>query len=77
MFSTAGMTPPRPALAPHETIELHELLSFKSVSLVKMKEAVGKVTDPVLQQLYLHNIRMTEGHIAELMQLLQHRALLP
>ncbi|MGF7029512.1 hypothetical protein J2T17_000417 [Paenibacillus mucilaginosus] len=64
---------PTGRLAPHETIELHELLNFKSLSLIKMKQAVGHIADPQLKQLYLQNIEMTEAQIVELLQLLQYR----
>jgi hypothetical protein len=76
MISSASGIP-RGRLAPHETIELHELLSLKTTTLVKQKETSGKVMDPQLRQLYLQSIQMTEKQIVELMYLLQNRAILP
>jgi hypothetical protein len=76
MINPAGGTPTG-RLAPHETIELHELLSLKTTTLVKQKETVGKIVDPQLRQLYLQSIQMTEKQIVELMHLLQNRAILP
>jgi hypothetical protein len=68
---------PTGRLAPHETLELHELLILKTTSLVKMKETVAKVVDPQLQQLYLHQIYVTQLQIVELMSLLENRPILP
>lgn len=64
-------------LAPHETIELHEMLALKTTTLAKQKEIVAKVMDPQLRQLYLQSIRMNERQIVEMMHLLQNRAILP
>lgn len=57
---------PTGRLAPDESIELHELLSLMTTTLVKQKETAGKVTDPQLRQLYLQSIQMTEKQIAQL-----------
>jgi similar to spore coat protein len=64
---------PTGRLAPHETLELHELLVLKTTALVKMKETVVKVADPQLQQLYLQQIQVTQQQIVELMNLLENR----
>jgi hypothetical protein len=63
-------------LAEHETIELHELLSFKNVTVAKQKAAVGYIECPQLKQLYLQSIQMNEQQIVELTQLLQNRPLI-
>jgi similar to spore coat protein len=68
---------PTGRLAPHETLELHELLVLKTTSLVKMKETVAKVVDPHLRQLYLQQINATQQQIVELMNLLENRPILP
>ncbi|KIL41470.1 hypothetical protein SD70_07235 [Gordoniibacillus kamchatkensis] len=64
-------------LAPHETIDLHEVLVAKTTGLAKLKDAVPKIENPELKQLVLHTIRVTEQHIAEIIHLLQYRAILP
>ncbi len=33
-------------LAWHETLEIHELVAFQSIGLMKLKKAYPKVTDP-------------------------------
>jgi similar to spore coat protein len=68
---------PTGRLAPHETLELHELLVLKTTALVKMKETVVKVADPQLQQLFLQQIHVTQLQIVELMNLLEKRPILP
>jgi hypothetical protein len=68
---------PTGRLAPHETLELHELLVLKTTQLVKMKDTVAKVADPQLQQLYLQQIHVTQLQIVELMNLLENRPILP
>jgi similar to spore coat protein len=68
---------PTGRLAPHETLELHELLVLKTTSLVKLKETVVKVVDPQLQQLYLQHIQVTQQQIVELMNLLENRPIMP
>jgi hypothetical protein len=68
---------PTGRLAPHETLELHELLVLKTTAHVKMKETVAKVADPQLQQLYLQQIHVTQLQIVELMNLLENRPILP
>ncbi|UUZ86241.1 hypothetical protein LJK88_24220 [Paenibacillus sp. P26] len=60
-------------LAPHETLELHELLASKNVHLYNMKKTLPQLTDPELRQIYLESIHVCEAQIRELAQLLQRR----
>lgn len=64
-------------LAPHETIDLHELLVAKTTGLVMLKKGISKVRDPELRQLCALAIAETEQNISEIIQLLQFRAILP
>jgi spore coat protein F len=67
------LTETRRHLAPHETLELHELLAFKNVNLYNMKKALPHITDPELKQIYAECIHVCDSHIRELASLLQHR----
>lgn len=55
-------------LAWHETLELHELVVFQSVGLMKLKKAVRKVPDAELRQLYLFSIQSLENNLRELLR---------
>ncbi|GIP38927.1 hypothetical protein J31TS4_22070 [Paenibacillus sp. J31TS4] len=61
-------------LAPHETLEIHEMLASKTNGLVNLKRTYPTIQDPQLRQLYLQCIRATEQQIQELVALLQQRA---
>jgi hypothetical protein len=64
-------------LAPHETLELHELLAFHANRLIRQKEAVGKIRDPDLCALYHYSIAATERCVCELMDALRSRPHMP
>jgi spore coat protein F len=55
-------------LAWHETLELHELVAFQSVGLMKLKEAKKEIKDPQLLNLYNFSIQSLENHLRELLQ---------
>lgn len=59
-------------LAMHETLELHELLAMQSNRLVQNKKTVRKIKDPTLRGIYLECIQVSENHIKEIVQILQH-----
>jgi len=59
-------------LAPHETLELHELLASKNTQLFNQKRALAQIADPELKKIYMESIRLCENHIRELVGLLQH-----
>ncbi|WP_245632696.1 hypothetical protein [Alicyclobacillus kakegawensis] len=61
-------------LAPHETLELHELLAFQANHLARHKKAAAKIHDPALCELYLEAIAAGERCIYELMGALKARA---
>lgn len=54
-------------LAWHETMELHELVAFHSVVLIKLKKAIKEVTDPALNRLYKGTIQVLEQNLRELL----------
>ncbi|MBA2870372.1 hypothetical protein HNQ85_000630 [Anoxybacillus calidus] len=58
------------ATGTHETLELHELLSFKNVCLTKTAAMQGLVTDPELRALMQQDIQKTQQHIRDLQNLL-------
>ena len=60
-------------LAPHETLELHELLAFQSNTLIRQKKTVKKITDPGLRRLYIQSIEGLQMNIAEIVKELEHR----
>ncbi|MGJ9384390.1 spore coat protein [Salipaludibacillus sp. CF4.18] len=55
-------------LAWHETLEIHELTSFQSIGLMKLKKAYPEVTDPALKELYTHAIKGLSTNILELLE---------
>ncbi|WP_339216147.1 spore coat protein [Ornithinibacillus sp. FSL M8-0202] len=55
-------------LAWHETLEIHELVAFQSVGLMKLKKAIGSVEDPRLRTLYQNTIQGLERNLQELLQ---------
>ncbi|MBB6454091.1 spore coat protein F [Salirhabdus euzebyi] len=57
----------RQTLAWHESLELHELVAFKSIGLMKMKKALPMITDQTLKGLYERGIRECSEDLKELM----------
>ncbi|GGB46826.1 spore coat protein [Virgibacillus dakarensis] len=55
-------------LAWHETLEIHELVAFQSIGLMKLKSSVGEVKDNMLRNLYVQCIKDIENNIKELVQ---------
>jgi similar to spore coat protein len=58
-------------IAPHETFELHEILSFKNVCATKAATMSGFVKDPELKAMLNEDFARGQGHISELQELLQ------
>jgi similar to spore coat protein len=54
------------SLAPHESLEIHELLNFKTLCLSKSKLMQGLVFDQELKALMQKDVEMTIQAIAEL-----------
>lgn len=55
-----------PQLAPHESMELHELLNFKTLCLAKSKLMQGLVFDQDLRALMQKDVDQSMAAIAEL-----------
>lgn len=55
-------------LAWHETLEIHELVAFQSIGLMKLKQSFPEVTDPVLKNLYNEAIQGLSKNIQDLLK---------
>lgn len=55
-------------LAWHETLEIHELVAFQAIGLVKLKTAFPEITCPVLKNLYNQSIIAITNNLNELVQ---------
>lgn len=62
--------------APHESIELHELLAFKNVSLTKSVTMTKLVSDNELKAILQQDAVTCQQHIKELGSLLEQSVLL-
>ncbi|MBS4173984.1 spore coat protein [Bacillus sp. FJAT-49736] len=54
-------------LAWHESLELHELLTFQANCLIQLKMSVRKVIDHELHDLYLYSIKLVEKNLKDLL----------
>lgn len=66
----------RKKIAPHETFELHELLTFKNVCATKSSAMAGLVKDEELKTLMQQDFTISQGQIKELQTLIQSSELL-
>jgi spore coat protein F len=55
-------------LAWHETLEIHELVAFQSIGLMKLKMGLNNIQDQNLQRIYLQTIEELEMNLNELLQ---------
>jgi similar to spore coat protein len=53
-------------LAPNETMQLHEILTLKNLSLTKSITMSPLVSDEELKTILKNNIKITQQHIKEL-----------
>lgn len=58
-------------IAPHESIELHEILSFKNICLTKSLTMSPLVSDNELKAILQQDVAVNERHIKELRGLLE------
>jgi spore coat protein F len=58
----------RKTLAWHETLELHEMVAFQSIGLMKLKMSFKKIQDPDLRELYRLCIQDLESNLKELLK---------
>lgn len=54
-------------LAWHETLEVHELVAYQSLGLMKLKKMLPKVSDPNLKKIYEMTIKDMEKNLRELL----------
>ncbi|QGU96019.1 hypothetical protein GOM49_13785 [Clostridium bovifaecis] len=62
-------------IAPHESIELHELLTFKNLCLTKSITMSPLLSDKELKSILQQDVTTTKRHIEELKELLEHSCL--
>ena len=55
-------------LAWHETLEIHELVAFQSIGLMKLKKSLPEITDPTLKNLYNEAIQGLSKNITDLLK---------
>lgn len=60
-------------LGVHETLELHELLTFKSLCLTKSSTMSGLVQDDELKNLLTQDASQTKNHIQTLQQFIPRK----
>lgn len=58
-------------LAPHETFELHELLTFKNVCATKSATMASLVKDEELKSILQEDVTVSQSQIRELQDLIQ------
>lgn len=60
----------KPTYALHETLEVHEIASFKTVCMTKSKMMQALVTDPELKMLFEQDVATSTNQLQELSLLL-------
>ncbi|MBT2637476.1 spore coat protein [Bacillus sp. ISL-39] len=55
-------------LAWHETLEIHELVAFQAIGLMKLKNGMKEVQDQQLRDIYMKSIQGLEMNLRELLQ---------
>jgi similar to spore coat protein len=61
-------------IAPHEVMELHELLTFKNLCATKSATMAGLVKDEELKGMLQQDFTASQSHIKELQTLMQQGA---
>ncbi|OAA95138.1 hypothetical protein [Clostridium coskatii] len=59
------------AIAPHESIEVHELLTFKNICLTKSITAAKLVSDSELKTILQNDVSTTKRQIQELKEIME------
>lgn len=57
-------------IAPHESIEVHELLTFKNLCAMKTSSLAGLIQDEELKSILLSDVNQTKQQIVDLKNLL-------
>nr|WP_263328589.1 hypothetical protein [Neobacillus sp. Marseille-Q6967] len=60
-------------MAPHETYELHELLTFKNLCLTKSTMMGGLVQDSELKNILQQDVTKTKGQIQRMQEFMTNR----
>lgn len=63
------------SIAPHETMQLHELLTFKNVSLTKSIAMSILVTDEELKSILQNDVSTSRQHIKQLSELMKYSSI--
>lgn len=71
MYDYYDMRQPQRSLAWHETLEMHELVAFQSIGLMKIKQSIGQVQCPTLRGIYGMAIESLQMNLKELMPFYQ------
>jgi similar to spore coat protein len=59
------------AIAPHEALEIHELVEFKNLCATKSATMAALVKDDELKGILEQDVTVTQGHIKQLQNLMQ------
>lgn len=70
-YKLGGNTMQGQGIAPHEALEIHEILTFKNVCLTKSVTMLPLVSDQNLKTILQQDITQTESQIRELKYLLE------
>lgn len=62
------------SLAPHETLDMHELLTSKTICLIEAKARLQLVQDPALKTLIEQDIQQTTNAIKQMQTILSSAA---
>jgi similar to spore coat protein len=60
------------SITPHETMQLHELLTFKNICLTKSVTMSPLVSDKELKAILQNDVSISKQHIQELSGLMEH-----
>lgn len=60
------------AISPHESIQLHELLTFKNLTLTKSVTMTPLVSDKELKTIFQNEAATSKQHIQELSDLMKY-----
>jgi similar to spore coat protein len=62
-------------LAPHETMQLHELLTFKNLCLTKSVTMSPLIGDDELKAIFQNDVSTSKQHIKELSELMKQSSI--
>ena len=59
-------------VAQHETLQVHELLTLKNLTLTKTVTMLPLVTDPELKEIMQNEVQTVQKHIEDLRNIIQN-----